>query len=305
MQGPSHLAQTWGGLRVCKIVPCGVFSVRLRGECCHFLQLGEPPQWQGSEPGVNPVLLREGRVSLEPASMRGNRGAAASSPPPNRWLSGSHGSALAEYTSDVQFPDFIRGADCDFGALVSLSPLKAVLAAAQAAGCTSPVSDQHVLRRWLLDYFLLAGQWSGMPGAPVFCPGPRRERNATTACAHEAVCADRLCALSPQYERCLGLRRHFRLYGHEHRRALHGLRRGVGPYRALRGHLCVLVEPQGMGPRVARAPPGTLLPSASPGGRLAGDPPGALRCPAWLPLPQSPQQSPQGSRPCRESAGIP
>ena len=62
--------------------------------------------------------------------------------------------------------------------------------------------------------------------------------------------------LSPQHERRLSVCRHFRLHSHEHRRALHGLRRGVGPHRALRRHLRVLVEPQGTGTRA----PCLLLP---------------------------------------------
>lgn len=74
----------------------------------------------------------------------------------------------------------------------------------------------------------------------------------SVACAWGSSC-DLLCAgcrkcivcVCLQHEWRSHLRGHVRLHFDEHSRALHGLWRGVGPNRSLRGHLRLLVEPQG------------------------------------------------------------
>lgn len=75
------------------------------------------------------------------------------------------------------------------------------------------------------------------PGASGRIGDARRTAWGATLLARTDRCP------SPQHERRLGVRGHLGLHSHEHRRALHGLRCGVGPDGAIRGHLCVLVEP--------------------------------------------------------------
>lgn len=133
-----------GQNRSCKCVPGapgGHASVVISS------RLGEPSWWQGSEPGVNPVLWREDCVSSEPASVQGDRGAGGVPPPP---VLGRPAAVGAHEQNRLRLFSVLTSLEVFWG-LWPLSPLKAVLAGVQGAVCTSPVFVHDTLGPWLLD----------------------------------------------------------------------------------------------------------------------------------------------------------